>query len=92
MRYVILIAALLGGCGYQSGKLSQASFMKDLAGDTATVCLNGQGEGISLNFSRTNITNGEVQCTPQGMVIKSNGLNIPANVTIGQPVTVTPPR
>ena len=91
MLYLLLgVLVLLAGCS----QTNIADLITAMGKDPATVCATGVYAGASLNVSRTNITNGEVNCGPNGMVIKSTAvqLGIPAQVTIGQPVTVTPPK
>ncbi len=90
MIYLLLaFIALLAGCS----QTNIADLINAMGKDPATVCANGVYAGASLNIARTNITNGEVECGANGLKIKSTAvqLGIPAQVTIGQPVTVTPP-
>ena len=72
---IILTASLLTGCA------GTAAVVRELKGDTATVCnalTTPWGNDILL---RTNITTGEVSCN--GLTVKSQG-------TTTIPVTVVP--
>ena len=87
---LFLAAALLPfGCA----PTNLAEILKSAGNDPATVCANGVYAGVLINYTRTNVTNGEVQCNANGLTIKTQAvqLGIPAQVTIQQPVTVTGP-
>lgn len=81
MRIILIVTSLLFvGCS----STNIAELVKAMAGDTATVCVTAQWGGGMVNASRTNIQNGDVQCQPNGLTVKSQREVIvsPATVTV----------
>lgn len=66
MKLVLLaaVALLFAGC------TSVPGIIEAMAKDPATVCISISGPYPAV-ISRTNLTNGEVNCSGQGMVVKS---------------------
>ena len=60
-------AVLLAGCT----QTNISDLVKAMSGDTATACATGTYAGATLQYSRTNILNGEVTCNANGMSVKS---------------------
>lgn len=78
----MLALVLLTGCS----RTNIAEYVKALAGDPATVCITndlsspwGNDKIIGV---RTNITNGNVQCTKEGLTVTSSPPSMPVGVQL----------
>ena len=88
MKRLVVVALLAGLCGGCSST-NIAELMKAMGENTATVCIQAQWGGGMVIASRTNITNGDVQCQPNGLTVKSSSQTVPVGVTI-QPTGAKP--
>ena len=59
---------MLAGCS----STNLADIVKAAGQDPATVCVTAAYAGAMVNISRTNITNGDVQCNGNGLSVKSS--------------------
>jgi hypothetical protein len=71
-----LCTVVLAGCA------NLPNVVKALSQDPATVCASLQTVYGTLKVARTNITNGDVACSGDGLTVKSAPANVPLNVTI----------
>ena len=67
MRLGLVLSILLAGCS----QTNLASILEAAAKDPATICGSAVYAGASVNFSRSNITNGDVDCNNGHMTIHS---------------------
>lgn len=81
MRWLLLLAAL---CATGCSTTNISELVQAMAKDAATGCLTVTYAGALVIASRTNITNGNVECSGTGMKVTSTP--VPQNL----PVTVTP--
>ena len=105
MRLILVVLILLACAALVSCtatnitelRKAQAEVIEALSKDPATVCVTVSYGPATVTGGRTNITNGDVQCTPSGMVIKSQAtqLGVPMTVvpqlSIGAPTLTQPP-
>jgi hypothetical protein len=71
-----LCLVVLAGCA------NLPAVIEALSQDPATVCASLNTVYGTLKVARTNITNGDVACSGDGLTVKSAPANVPLNVTI----------
>jgi hypothetical protein len=75
---VLAIMASLYGCS----STNLADIIVAAGKDPATVCGAVMTPYGNLKFARTNITNGDVQCTQDGLSVKSQPPSVPVGVQV----------
>ena len=80
MRWLGLIFTIFvfGGCS----ATNLASVLEAAGKDPATVCGNAMYAGAALNFARTNITNGEVDCNNGHLTVHSTPPPLPVGIQL----------
>ena len=80
MRTLVLILCLiLVGCASCAGN---AELIRAMASDPATACITITSIYGTVRISRTNIQNGDVSCSQDGLAVKSQGVtSVPVKVT-----------
>lgn len=78
---LVLLPLLLAGCSTFGLSPEQ---IDALAKDPATVCTSITSVYGKFQFARTNIVNGNVACSQDGLTVKSDASQI------GVPITITP--
>jgi hypothetical protein len=83
---------LLSGCAFSPS----ADVIKALAGDPATVCVQVATPYGNVRVARTNLQNGNLNCSNDGLQLKSDAasvgvpVNIVPQISIGAPISIKP--
>lgn len=92
MRYLMAVSAmLLAGCSLSPS----ADFIKALAADSATVCVQIATPYGNIRAARTNLAVGNLNCSNDGLQLKSDAQSVGVPITVvpqisvGAPITIT---
>lgn len=83
---VAVVVALTAGCS----STNLADVLKAAGQDPASVCGSVLTVYGSIKFARTNITNGNVQCSQDGLTVKSDAIQVPMSLQVVPVVPAKP--